>query len=65
VEYAFLPNWSAKIEYNFMDFGRKDISFADPFDPPESFGFGIKQQLHAVKFGINYRFGGAPLVANY
>ena len=26
VEYAFLPNWSAKIEYNFIDFGSRSFS---------------------------------------
>jgi hypothetical protein len=25
----------------------------------------IKQRLQAVKFGINYRFGGGPVVARY
>ena len=56
VEYAFLPNWSAKLEYNFMDFGNKAVSFA----PGRS--TDVDQQIHAVKFGINYKFGfpGAP-----
>jgi len=27
VEYAFAPNWSAKVEYNYMDFGTKDYLF--------------------------------------
>ena len=51
VEYAFLPNWSAKLEYNFMDFGNKAVSFA----PGRS--TDVDQQIHAVKFGINYKFG--------
>src|SRR6202000_1731518 len=28
VEYAFAPQWTAKLEYNYMDFGNRDVSFA-------------------------------------
>lgn len=59
VEYAFAPQWSAKLEYNYMDFGSQNVSFT----PGTS--TDIDQQIHAVKFGINYKFGGAPLVARY
>ena len=59
VEYAFAPNWSTKLEYNYMDFGTRNVSFA-PFTST-----AIDQQIHAVKFGINYKFGGGPLLARY
>jgi len=51
VEYAFAPNWSAKVEYNFIDLGNK-TAFAGtvPTD--------ISQEIHTVKFGLNFRFGG-------
>jgi len=49
VEYAFAPNWSGKVEYDFL--GRTTFAFdREPFD--------IQQTVHTVKFGINYRFGG-------
>ena len=65
LEYGFLPNWSAKIEYNFMDFGGETHDFAF-VPPPGGVSFDIDQQVHVVKFGINYRFGwGAPVVARY
>jgi len=51
VEYAFAPAWSAKLEYNYMDFGTKSVSFAP------GIATDIDQQIHAVKFGINYKFG--------
>ena len=51
LEYAFAPSWSAKLEYNFMDFGDKSVSFA----PGRS--TDIDQQIHAVKLGVNYKFG--------
>jgi outer membrane immunogenic protein len=66
IEYAFLPNWSAKLEYNFMDFGTKSFLFDQLSEDPVS----IKQQLHTITFGVNYRFnsglwGKAPVVARY
>ena len=51
VEYAFAPQWTAKLEYNYMDFGTRDVSFS----PGTS--TSIDQQVHAVKFGVNYKFG--------
>jgi outer membrane immunogenic protein len=43
-EYALRDNWTAKIEYNMMDFG-SDGPFAD-------------NKFHVFKAGLNYRFGG-------
>jgi outer membrane immunogenic protein len=64
-EYAFAGNWSAKIEYNFMHLGRD----ADPLCPVPGPGtcsdLELKQHIHLVKVGINYRFGGGPVVARY
>jgi outer membrane immunogenic protein len=67
LEYGFLPNWSAKIEYNFMDFGSETYQFTRFAPAPAGVSSAdIDQQVHVVKFGINYRFGwGAPVVANY
>jgi outer membrane immunogenic protein len=63
VEVALSGNWTAKGEYNFMDFGKKDITFSAPSD---SFPIGVEQKIHLVKFGINYRFGSsAPVAARY
>jgi outer membrane immunogenic protein len=46
-------NWTAKIEYNYMDLGTKSYQFTN-FD---GFGnFDITQRLHLIKFGINYHF---------
>jgi outer membrane immunogenic protein len=59
IEFALGGNWSAKAEYNYMDFGNKAVTFTGV--PPTTngpFRFDIDQQIHAAKFGINYRFGG-------
>jgi outer membrane immunogenic protein len=63
LEYGLTPNWSAKIEYNYMDFGKENYSFNyTPGTLVER--WDVKQQVHVAKFGINYRFGG-PVVARY
>jgi outer membrane immunogenic protein len=62
VELALWQNWSAKLEYNYMDLGRKDVTFSDGVT---FMTFDVDQQMHVVKFGINYRFGGSPVVARY
>jgi outer membrane immunogenic protein len=63
VEYAVTSNWSAKIEYNYIDFGRDSVTFALPFRGSAS--VDIDQKIHLIKAGINYRFGGGPVVARY
>jgi outer membrane immunogenic protein len=59
LEYGFTPNWSAKLEYNYLDFGKDSI--AAPI------GVQADTQVHLFKAGLNYRFdwGKAPVVARY
>jgi outer membrane immunogenic protein len=52
IEYAFAPSWSAKVEYNFIDLGNK-TAFAGTTAPTD-----ISQEIHTLKFGLNFRFGG-------
>jgi outer membrane immunogenic protein len=61
-EYAFNQNWSWKVECNYMHLGREDVQFCSVAGT--CFDYSIKQHLHIVKAGINYRFGG-PVVARY
>jgi outer membrane immunogenic protein len=51
-EFAVYHNWTAKLEYNYMDFGKTSTSF--PAIEPES--LTIDQQVHVVKLGISYLF---------
>jgi outer membrane immunogenic protein len=63
VEFALTQNWSAKAEYNFIDFGNDQVlrGSVPPLLPP-----GIivdsdsDNQMHAIKVGVNYRFTGLP-----
>jgi opacity protein-like surface antigen len=72
IEYAFSPTWSARLEYDYLNFGHASDTFPVLFTPQLYFGpFGapisIEQQIHEVKLGVNYRFGWgkAPVVASY
>jgi outer membrane immunogenic protein len=72
LEWAFLGNLSAKIEYDYMNFGSKTVVFNNTAivapgllsgGQPALAGaysaplsVNIHQQISVVKFGINYRF---------
>jgi outer membrane immunogenic protein len=65
-EYAFSPNWSLKLEYQYLDLGRRTVLVPE-FDPgPTTFTVGDTQRLdyHTVRLGLNYKWGG-PIVARY
>lgn len=53
-EYGFAANWSAKVEYNYMDFGTKRLAFAGGVGG--AFVQDITDRIHVVKAGVNYRF---------
>ncbi|PJG51731.1 porin family protein [Bradyrhizobium forestalis] len=65
VEWAFAPNWSALVEYDHYGFDSKRINFAHPFFAGVTAPIDIRQDIDIVKVGINYRFGGSPVVAKY
>jgi outer membrane immunogenic protein len=67
VEYSFLQNWSAKLEYNYIDFGTRSFS-ASIAANAEFAGTGlaplsgvsvpttVTENEHIIKAGVNYRF---------
>jgi outer membrane immunogenic protein len=55
LEYAFLGNWSAKIEYNYMDMGSKDVTLT-VVGPIAVTVANVDLTIQTVKAGINYRF---------
>jgi outer membrane immunogenic protein len=55
-EYAFTDNWSAKIEYNYIGSGTRSLRFSEPTGISQM-DADIREQIHLVKAGINYRFG--------
>jgi outer membrane immunogenic protein len=59
-EYMFAPSWSAKVEYNYVDFGKSTLQYS---------GFATdrsewKDTMHTVKAGVSYHFGG-PVATRY
>jgi outer membrane immunogenic protein len=60
MEYAFLPNWTAKIEYNYIAFEQQQVNFTfsegGVVIPADALGqnFGATKQI--IKVGVNYKF---------
>jgi len=58
VEHAFFGNWSAKVEYDYLDFGTRTTAFPGLLALiGANEAVDIRQRIHLVKFGLNYRFG--------
>lgn len=64
VEYALTSHWSAKIEYDYLRFADQDVATPhDFFFGPAGFApngqrVSFSEDMHTVKLGVNYRFGG-------
>jgi outer membrane immunogenic protein len=55
----FAPNWSAKAEYQYYNFGNRTFTAG----PPAIVGTRVNDDEHSVKLGVSYRFGwGGPVV---
>jgi outer membrane immunogenic protein len=55
-EYAFTRNWSAFIEYDYMDFEKKDVSFVSTGPLGATANTTIQNKLSIAKVGVNYKF---------
>lgn len=69
-EYAIAPNWSVKAEYDYVRMFPQAVMLAGPA-AGGPFGAGsvlavgenkISQDLHLLKFGVNYHFNPLPVV---
>ncbi len=54
VDWAFAPNWSANIEYNYYDFGGTGVTL-NSVTNTVTVG-SLKDTIHAVTTGVNYHF---------
>ena len=62
LEYMFAPNWSAKVEYQYYNFGNTTFTGG----PNDIIGTSFRNDEHTVKAGLNYRFGwGGPAASHY
>jgi outer membrane immunogenic protein len=51
LEWAFIGNWSAKIEYLYVDLGDETCSVANC-----GVSTTVSDKLNLVRLGVNYRF---------
>jgi opacity protein-like surface antigen len=69
VEHAITPAWSIKVEYDFLDFGSRNVAnignvaFTPVFlvttaTPPGT--SAVSQNIQEVKLGLNYKWGADP-----
>lgn len=67
LEWMFAPGWSVFAEYNYMDFGRKDIAFiAGPATVGAPDIVRTRLEVSQALVGVNYKFNwGGPVVARY
>ncbi|WP_375412427.1 outer membrane protein [uncultured Bradyrhizobium sp.] len=73
LEWMFAPGWSVFGEYNYIDFGRRDIGFiaaagtGAPFTPgAPSEVISTRLTIQQALVGVNYKFNwGGPVVAKY
>ena len=56
VEFAVSGNWSAKLEYEYVDLTRQRYDLSG-FGLP---GVDVDPRIHLLKFGLNYHFGDTP-----
>jgi opacity protein-like surface antigen len=50
LEYLLSPRWSAKVEYDYLDFGSSTLGLATPFGT----GLTFRTRVNEVKAGLNY-----------
>jgi len=63
LEYMFAPAWSAKVEYQYYNFGTTNVAYTGGGTPQ---ALSYKDDLHTVKVGLNYHFNwGGPVMAKY
>jgi outer membrane immunogenic protein len=63
VEWAFWPNWSLRLEYDYYGFGTRSVTFIDSITGNVG-PLDIKQNIQVVKLGVNLHIFGptsAPL----
>ncbi|MDB5571428.1 MAG: porin family protein [Hyphomicrobiales bacterium] len=70
VEHAFSNNWTAKLEYLYVDLDKGDKTLVGPVGTPITFVNDRKDTFSVVRVGLNYKFGGpaygaSPVLARY
>jgi outer membrane immunogenic protein len=62
-EYAFTDWLTGFVEYDYYGFGTRNVAFG--IAPVTVANFDIKESKSVAKVGLNFKFGGSPVVAKY
>ena len=62
-EWAFMNNWSAKLQYDYMDFGRRTTTLA-PFGT-FPIALDTDRRVSTVSVGLNYKFAAGAAFGGY
>jgi len=52
-EWMIVGTWSVDFEYDFLDFGTRNVNLTDPIMGTDQ--FTVRQNINEIKLGINYR----------
>ena len=63
-EYAFTRHVSGFVEYDYYDFGSRTLTFVTPGGAFAD-NITIRERKSVLRGGLNLRWGGGPVVANY
>lgn len=58
IESALVGNWTAKIEYLYVDLGSQTFAFVDAAGPPGFVTVTADMKDHVIRGSLNYRFNG-------
>jgi outer membrane immunogenic protein len=61
LEYGFAPNWSAKLEYDHIEYADRTVHFDQSAAQGGPIDLTQSASANLFKAGINYRFGGPSL----
>jgi outer membrane immunogenic protein len=65
VEYALTPNWTARLEYRYYDFGETSYAAVQGPFGGTLYAHNLKQTDNSVRIGLAYKFGAPAVVAKY
>jgi outer membrane immunogenic protein len=60
VEWAFTPEWSVKLEYDYYGFGTRSLLFIDTVTPNPNAPLNIHQTIQLVTLGVNFHARSGP-----
>jgi outer membrane immunogenic protein len=60
IEWAFTPEWSVKLEYDYYAFGQRSVLFVDSTIAMTNASVNIKQDIQVVTLGFNFHARSGP-----